>query len=279
MQKAETDKPIAKNEEGNYIAGYSSRVMKILDKRSATRDAAFFLPYLQSGMDLLDCGCGPGAIAINLAKIVAPGKVLGIDIEDNQFEIGRASALEQGVSNVSFETNNIYNLPYPDASFDAVFAHAVLYHLNDPRQALSELYRVLKPRGVIGIRDSDGRGNILAPSTPLLDKATSLLWQVLEYKGGNPFFGREQRPFLRQAGFVDIQVSASYDYYGTPAENENWGLFFADLILQPHITQIVLDQKWATQADLEAMSAAYKVWGEHPDAFYCRARCEAVAFR
>lgn len=263
----------------SYTAGYSAKIIKELSKRSAAKEAGFFLPHLQPGMNLLDCGCGPGAITLDLAKIIAPGQVVGIDIEDTQFEIGRANALEQGISNVSFETGNIYDLSFPSESFDAVFAHAILYHLNDPRLALTELYRVLKPGGVIGIRDTDQGGNIMTPLNPILDKANDLVYRAWQTKGGNPSFGRSQRAILREVGFVNVEASASYDSYGTTAAVQAFGDHMAEQIVLPRLINIITEQGWATQAELEEMSVARKAWGQHPDAFLGIARCEAVGWK
>ena len=266
--------------EEHYIAGYGSRVTKeILAKRSASVEAAFFLPHLHAGMRLLDCGCGPGTITVNLAEVVAPGEVVGLDIEDKQFEIGRAYARERDVSNVRFETGNIYDLAFPSASFDAVFAHAILYHLKTPGRALTELHRILKPGGVVGIRDLDNGGTIFAPSNQKLGKARRLLDRVLEYNGGDPFFGRRQRATLREVGFVNVQASASYDSYGTPETTRNVGDYLAELLLQPRLSDVIIEQKWADRSELQDMSAAFKAWGRHPDAFSARARCEAVGWK
>jgi len=267
------------NEE-RYLGGYSSLITKdILARRTASVEASFLVPHLRPGMRLLDCGCGPGTITVNLAEIVAPGEVVGIDLEDKQFEIGRAYARERDVSNIRFETGNIYDLPFESNTFDAVFAHAILYHLKTPDQALRELHRVLKTGGVIGIRDLDNGGTIFAPSSQILAKAFELIDWAQEYNGGDSFFGRSQRAILREVGFVNIRASASYDYYGTAETTRAVGNYLADLFLQPHMSRVIIDQQWASQAEIEEINAAFKAWGEHPDAFFARARCEAVGWK
>jgi len=279
MKETDDQKPNERVEEEHYLGGYSSLIVESLAKRTASVEAGFFLPHLRSGMKLLDCGCGPGTMTVNLAEVVAPGEVVGIDLEDKQFEVGRAYARERGVSNVRFETGNIYNLPFESNTFDAVFAHAVLYHLKTPDRALMELYRLLKPGGVIGIRDLDNGGTIFTPSTPILDKSLALIDRVHEYNGGHPLFGRSQRARLREAGFVNIRVSASFDTYGTAEVTRRVGKYFAGLVLQPDTANLVVGQKWASQADLDEMGAAFEAWGNHPDAFLARARCEAVGWK
>jgi ubiquinone/menaquinone biosynthesis C-methylase UbiE len=80
--------------------------------RTAARQAAFFLPYLQSGMRLLDCGCGPGTITLGLAEVVAPGEVIGIDIGAAQIEDARLAAARREITNLRFEVASVYELPF-----------------------------------------------------------------------------------------------------------------------------------------------------------------------
>ena len=69
-----------------YGPGYTPATVQHYASRTAVQQAAFFLPYLRPGMSLLDCGCGPGTITIGLSHAVAPGQVVGIDIEPNLVE-------------------------------------------------------------------------------------------------------------------------------------------------------------------------------------------------
>ncbi|MDI6824228.1 MAG: methyltransferase domain-containing protein [Bacillota bacterium] len=85
-------------------------------------------------------------------SVLASGSVVGIDREPRQVERARTLAAERGAANVEFRVGNIYELSFPDASFDAAFAHNVLERLSDPLRALREMRRVLRPGGVVGRR-------------------------------------------------------------------------------------------------------------------------------
>ena len=122
-----------------------------LEERTASVDAAFLLPHLRSGMRVLDVGCGPGTITLGLAQSVAPGEVVGVDLQESMVERARALAAERGIANVRFDLADAYELPFPDRSFDAALEHRVLMHLADPIRGLREVRRVLRPGGVLGL--------------------------------------------------------------------------------------------------------------------------------
>src|SRR6188472_2086916 len=62
-----------------YTHGHHESVLRSHEWRTAENSAAYLLPHLQPGMDLLDVGCGPGTITLDLARLVAPGHVVGVD--------------------------------------------------------------------------------------------------------------------------------------------------------------------------------------------------------
>src|SRR5215471_16250915 len=100
--------------------------------RTASQEAAFFLPHLRPGMRVLDAGCGPGSITLGLAQAVHPGEVIGIDLQVAKVERARELAATRRIRNVRFETADLYGLPFPDNAFDAVFSHGVVMHLREP---------------------------------------------------------------------------------------------------------------------------------------------------
>jgi ubiquinone/menaquinone biosynthesis C-methylase UbiE len=261
-----------------YSAGYDPLVLQGLARRSAARDAAFFVPYLKPAMHVLDCGCGPGGISVTLAALVPQGQVVGIDIEDGQLDMGRREAQQRGIPNVEFHHASLYALPFADGTFDAVLAHAVLYHLAEPMKALRELWRVLKPGGVIGLRDADFDGDVYYPAHEDVERFWKLTERVIEQSGGDVRFGRKQRRLLREAGFRNIVASASSDAFGTTEMTAGFSRYFGGVFLNQH-RDLILKEQWATESDLTAMQDALLAWGNNPDAFYARCRCEAVGWK
>jgi len=256
-----------------YTPGYSSNATNFMANRTVASHAAFFTPYLRPGIRLLDCGCGPGTITLGLASVIAPGTVTGIDQEASQIRIATESAVNQAISNTHFLERNIYDLPFPDQSFDAAFSHALFEHLQEPIKGLGEIWRVLKPGGVVGLRSPDWGGFLIAPSTPELDKAFSYYKWLQQQNSGNPYVGRELRALLRQSGFTNIKASASYQCYEPLSEATE---YLALLIEASAKVDQAVEEGWTDAPSIKRMSNALREWSQHPDGFFAQAWCEVV---
>ena len=244
--------------------------------------AAFLLPHLRAGMRLIDCGCGPGSITADLARTVAPGEVIGIDIREEAVADARQLARDRGISNVTFQVASIYRLPFPDASFDAAFSCAVLQHLATPLVALQEVRRILKPGGVIGIVDGSSPITFRYPTSPILDAWDNLRVRARDYNTGNRWDPLRLRASLREAGFARVQASGELvSEAGPPASTSEE----TRRIAQNHLIQLrglrgklASEQGWATQQELEQMADALVVWGDAPDAFFARPAFVAIGW-
>ena len=115
-----------------YTHGHHESVLRAHQWRTAANSAAYLLPHLAPGANVLDVGCGPGTITLDLAEAVTPGRVLGIDVVAEPLDAARASAEARGDATTEFGLGDVYDLDLPDDSVDVVHAHQVLQHLSDP---------------------------------------------------------------------------------------------------------------------------------------------------
>ncbi len=138
--------------------------------------------------------------------------MLGVDASAEVIDQARAAGDER----VEFAVADAYALGLPDGSFDVVHAHQVLQHLTDPVAALVEWRRVLRPGGLLAVRDSDYAGFFWAPAEPRLDRWLALYHELTarnraEADAGRflPAWvaaGRLRRPHGRQ---LDVDVRRS----------------------------------------------------------------------
>ena len=96
------------------------------------------------GRRVLEVGCGAG---VDLARFAKGGAiVVGVDLAPSAIDLARANFEQQGLSG-EFDVADGEQLPFPDDSFDFVFAHGVVQYTSHPQRLVDECRRVLKPGG------------------------------------------------------------------------------------------------------------------------------------
>jgi len=254
-----------------------------MSRRTAQSTARFLLPFLEPGKRLIDCGCGQGSVTVDFAEIVTPGEAVGFDLRETDLESARARAAERGVTNVVFQNASIYEIPFPDASFDVAFAHQVLHHLGDPLAALKEMRRILKPGGVAGVADHAWDVVIRAPINPTLEAWDALRIRVIEAIGGTPTFARNQRAAMREAGFSrtdgHVMLAGRSEVQTGGRQGSGMGGMNPNLLyLRSVAKSIVLERGWATQSELDAMEQALDEDPGNPESFFLLPVCWAVGW-
>ena len=218
-------------------------------------------------MSILDVGCGPGTITIDLAERVTEGKVIGLDSDSPVLESARAAAASRWLKNVSFEVGSVQALSYPDNSFDVVHGHQVLQHVGQPVVALREMRRVLKPNGILACRESDFLVNSWFPDSIGIQHFQDVYIRVARSNGGDPSAGRKLHAWAREAGFATQQISstASTWCFSSLDEREYWGGMWADRLVNSDFVKQAIHSGHATKDDLLEMSQAWSDWVIHPD--------------
>jgi SAM-dependent methyltransferase len=166
-------------------------------------------------MQALDVGCGPGALAAELARLLGAERVCAVDPSERYVE-----ACVKRVPGADVRIGAAEALPFEDGSFDAVLAQLVVQVLDDPPLAAREMARVAAPAGIVATCVWDFEGGM-----PLLDA----YWGAAEHvdpAGARHAAGGDSHPWctpdgLRrlwdEAGLDGIEIgelSASAEYEG-----------------------------------------------------------------
>lgn len=262
---------------GTYTHGHHESVLRSHLWRTAENSAAYLLGSLTAGQDLLDVGCGPGTITVDLAARVAPGRVVGIDAAEEV--VARADTLrrERGVTNVEFSTGDVYRLEFGDESFDVVHAHQVLQHLTEPVAALRELRRVLRPGGVLAVRDSDYGAFTWWPPDPLLDRWLALYHQVTARNGAEADAGRRLMSWVREAGFRRLRVTSSTWTFADPGARAWWGGLWADRVQLSSFAEQAVAYGLSDAPELASIADAWRRWSVDPGAMFVVLGVEVLA--
>jgi SAM-dependent methyltransferase len=248
-----------------YTHGHHESVLRSHRRRTAKDSAGYLLPYLRPGMSLLDVGCGPGTITVDLAARVAPGRVTAVELTSEALDLARAEVQARSQSNVSFAVSDVHALDFPDDTFDVVHAHQVLQHVADPVQALRELRRVCVPGGIVAARDADYAGFIWFPQLSELDRWLDLYGRAARANGGEPNAGRHLLGWAQEAGFDEIEPMASIWCFATPDTRDWWGRMWADRIVESALARQLVGAGMATMAELDGISSAWRDWAAAPN--------------
>lgn len=262
-----------------YVHGHHESVLRSHRWRTAENSAAYLLPHLAEGLAVLDVGCGPGTITVDLAQTVGPGVVTGVDTSAAVLEEARALAERSGVDNVEFVQGDVYALPFDDDSFDIAHAHQVLQHVSDPVAALREMRRVTRPGGLVAVRDADYAAMTWYPESAALTEWNSLYHEVATTAGGEPDAGRRLLSWTLAAGFTpdDVTASAGVWCYANPAERAWWGDLWAQRCLSSQFGIQARETGLADDVALEELAHGWREWAREPDGWFSITHGEILA--
>ncbi len=152
--------------------------------------------HLAPGMSVLELGCGTGYFTRELARSGA--EIVALDVSPELLEIARTNC---SAPNVRYETQNAYDLSYPDAAFDSVVGSSVLHHL-EIQDALREIYRVLKPGGTICFTEP----NMLNPQIAIQKNVPWVKRKLGDSPDETAFFRWSLRRLLEVTGYREVRI-------------------------------------------------------------------------
>ncbi|KKS30716.1 MAG: Methylase involved in ubiquinone/menaquinone biosynthesis [Parcubacteria group bacterium GW2011_GWA2_43_11] len=172
------------------------------DKVTFENNAKILLGKLKSNPKVLDAGCGDGRDSQTLSSLGAT--VVGIDLSQGMIELAKKNR-----HGIQFLHADFLSIPFPDASFDGIWSHASLVHLDtliEVKQALDEFNRVLKPEGWLYIYVKEQKGS---EETAIVSDSLSNHERFFRY------FTKEQlSTLLEESGYMVGDVTIVEDFHG-----------------------------------------------------------------
>jgi ubiquinone/menaquinone biosynthesis C-methylase UbiE len=229
---------------------------------------------LERGWRVLDAACGGGGFLPLIAEDVGPaGSIAAFDIAADNVAMAEARmAGRVGGCPVEVRVASLLELPYADDEFDAVWCANALAYLADDElpTALAEFRRVVRPGGLVAIKEAEGRLWMFSPGDP------AILWRAWEAAGrvAAPFRGtlRSQtwRRWLERAGLVDVWQRATLSEIWAPLRPIE-RQYIAHQLMQ---MGVLAERGGVPEADLEFWHRqlnpqAPESLANHPDLFWC----------
>ena len=258
-----------------YTHGHQDAVLRSHRWRTAENSAAYLLPHLEPGMRLLDVGCGPGTLTVDLARRVAPAPVVGVDLSADVVAEAAAHAQHEGVGNVTFLAGDFRAVA--DGDFDVVHAHQVLQHVTDPVGALTAMRGRAKPGGLVAARDCIYSSFTWAPDEDRLDRWLAVYLAVTARNGADADAGKRLLGWAHDAGLTDVEYSTSTWTFATAEDRGWWGDLWADRVVGSSLAEQAVEYGAATPDELAEVAAGWRQWAAESDGVFIVPHGEIVA--
>ncbi|MCI3951825.1 MAG: methyltransferase protein [Burkholderiales bacterium] len=191
------------------------------EDEAAAREEYLDLLGLSRGERVLDVGCGSGVVTRAIAPRVLPaGTVVGADSSPALLALAHEYAEAAGLGTIEWHVADCRELPFADASFDAVIAATVLAHVPDAERALAEMVRVTRPGGRVAVFDFDGDGFLFTHPDRQLTRR--IVAAQCDHGAVNGQWIREMPGLLESLGVRNVKAKAFM-----PLERDPKG-FYAD---------------------------------------------------
>lgn len=263
-----------------YTQGHSASVIASHSSRTIHNSAAFLTPHIKPNFTVVDLGCGPGTITCGFSSLLPQGKVIGIDASNSVIQQAKRTSVDLGTSNVEFQVADITcPLPFEDNSIDVIYTHQTLCHIPFPVSVIREAWRVLKPGGLIAMREYDHM--TWHPSLPGVEAYTFGLDRSISANGAQGAgSGRRLHAWASQAGFSRDKMQVGGGTTCHVAAEAKWWANVSIGRLEGEIGSNWLDRGIVkSQEEIEIMKRDLKLWADDENAWYTALQGEVIAWK
>jgi ubiquinone/menaquinone biosynthesis C-methylase UbiE len=164
---------------------------------------------------ILDVGCGPGLLLIEIANLLPNSQLIGIDFSKDMLQIASEKATEKGINSIIFKQGPAEDIPLPDDHNDAVVCLNSLHDFNSAKETISEVHRTMKEEGIFILKDKNGafpKWKVVLGFIPLIFK--SGFKRTLRYFKSNELWLNPEKvkECMEDLGFIIVYLKKKLDY-------------------------------------------------------------------
>lgn len=262
-----------------YLHGASETEQERLESFAVLIGRSEFLPPLEPHHQILEVGCGTGALSRDVARRVPEGRVFGVDAQEAQLQTARQLADRDGIANLELRQGRAESLPFADAELDGCFCRFVLEHLNDPLAAVREMSRVVKSGGWVCALEWENGCIVCHPSVPAVDRAWAAFYELQSRSGGDAEVARKLFTILEQAGLERVEATPRA-FSITASQKEKLDVYVSgamEIIGQVH--DQLLAERLTDEATLEQASLEYEALRRSDETFLVEVNVRAVGWK
>jgi len=229
------------------------------------------LPYIFSGQQILEIGCGPGLLTEQIAKKIEPGKVIGSDIQFQHVKAAQSRTQMAQIESANFIVADGSYLPFQKHQFDLVYCRLLLVWVTEPLRVVKEMARVVRPGGAVYADEIDWGIRLTYPPANAIERVNDATAKLWEMSGGHPYLGRQLANIFRSAGLEKIKLECKprLSYGNTLRTDGIWNVGRWNKLL----AQGLIDTETYTNAQRDEQSLL-----ENPDSFTLSLNFSAVGY-
>lgn len=247
-----------------YLHGFSQTEQNRLRQQAAFAEHTVYQDIdLSRVQNLLEVGTGVGAQSEILLRRFPNLNLTGVELNEKQLNSANEflASLKFTENRYQIHKMDATDLEFGSASFDAAFLCWVLEHIPDPKRALNEIRRVLKPGSIVYITEVLNSSFFLDPYSPNLWKYWMAFNDYQYENAGDPFIGAKLGNLLLELGFTDIQTNVKTWHLDNrvPQKRKETILFWSDLLMSAKeqlVNESVITQELADKAQKELADVA-----------------------
>lgn len=252
-----------------YILGTSDEEIQRLEFQhqvwkhsvlSLWKDAGF-----GTGQKILDLGCGPGFVSLDLSQLVGPeGNILAVDASGKYISFLNQKMKNTGTKNIHTEVSDVHALDLPNNSVDGVFARWVLCFVKNPSEVISEAARVLRPGGSLVVMDYFNYKAVnIFPNRESFSQLFNAYYQSLLDHGGTYDIGQFLPKMISDKDLKIVSLQPINRIAQPGSKIWKWFILFTESYLPK-----LIEEGYLNQSDKNALLHDLDLTSKDPGAFF-----------